>query len=78
MSSRARLYTESDVPLERFKEGWVHYWPEYVQEKRRPPLRPRARAWSRRRRRCWGSSNRPRRTTRCWERPPNKNLSQYP
>lgn len=40
-SSRARLYTESDVPLERFQEGWVHYWPDHAQEKRRPPLRLR-------------------------------------
>lgn len=41
MSSRAHLYSENDVPLERFKEGWVHYWPEHAQEKRQPPLRLR-------------------------------------
>ena len=41
MSSRVHLYTESNVPLERFREGWVHYWPEHAQEKRRPPLRLR-------------------------------------
>jgi hypothetical protein len=41
MSSRANLYSEDDVPLERFKEGWVHYWPEHAQEKRQPPLRLR-------------------------------------
>ena len=41
MSSRAHLYTEEDVPLKRFKEGWVHYWPERAQEKGQPPLRLR-------------------------------------
>ena len=38
-SSRAHLDTDRDVPLARFREGWVHYWPEHVQEQRRPPLR---------------------------------------
>jgi len=41
MSSRAHLYSESNVPLERFREGWIHYWPEYAQDQRRPPLRLR-------------------------------------
>jgi Transposase DDE domain len=41
MSSRACLYSDSQVPLQRFREGWVHYWPEHVQEKGRPPLRLR-------------------------------------
>jgi hypothetical protein len=41
MSSRAHLYSESNVPLTRFREGWVHYWPDHAQEKRRPPLRLR-------------------------------------
>jgi hypothetical protein len=41
MSSRVHLYTESNVPLERFREGWVHYWPTHVQDKRLPPLRLR-------------------------------------
>ncbi len=41
MSSRAHLYTESNVPLKRFREGWVHYWPQHAQEKRQPPLRLR-------------------------------------
>lgn len=41
MSSRACLYSDSNVPLQRFREGWVHYWPEHVQEKHRPPLRLR-------------------------------------
>ena len=41
MSSRVHLYTESNVPLERFREGWVHYWPTNVQDRRLPPLRLR-------------------------------------
>jgi DDE family transposase len=41
MSSRAYLYSESNVPLKRFREGWVHYWPEYIQKKGGPPLRLR-------------------------------------
>jgi Transposase DDE domain len=41
MSSRAHLYTETDVPLERFREGWVHYWPGRVQEQGQRPLRLR-------------------------------------
>jgi hypothetical protein len=41
MSSRGYLYSESNVPLERFREGWVHYWPKEIQERRQPPLRLR-------------------------------------
>jgi hypothetical protein len=41
MSSRAFLYSENGVALKRFKEGWVYYWPEHAQEKKRPPLRLR-------------------------------------
>lgn len=41
LSSRAYLYSESNVPLERYKEGWVHYWPGHAQDKRQPPLRLR-------------------------------------
>jgi hypothetical protein len=41
MSSRANLYTETCTPLERFREGWVYYWPQYAQEQRRPPIRVR-------------------------------------
>lgn len=41
MSSRATLYSESNIPLERFREGWIHYWPKEVQEKKGPPLRLR-------------------------------------
>jgi hypothetical protein len=41
MSSRAYLYTQSDVPLERFQQGWVYYWPGEAQKKRQPPVRAR-------------------------------------
>jgi Transposase DDE domain len=41
MSSRAYLYTEAHLPLKRFREGWVYYWPGYAQKERRPPLRAR-------------------------------------
>jgi hypothetical protein len=41
MSSRVELYSESNVPLNRFREGWVHYWPKYAQDEGRPPLRLR-------------------------------------
>jgi len=41
MSSRATLYSESNVPLDRFREGWIHYWPKEVQEKNGLPLRLR-------------------------------------
>jgi len=41
MSSRAYLYSDSQVPLKRFREGWVHYWPQHVQERGQPPLRLR-------------------------------------
>jgi hypothetical protein len=41
MSSRAYLYTEARVRLERFREGWVYYWPGHAQKQRRPPIRAR-------------------------------------
>jgi hypothetical protein len=41
LSSRVHLYSETHVPLERFRQGWVHYWPTDAQAKRRPPLRLR-------------------------------------
>jgi Transposase DDE domain len=41
MSSRAYLYTQAKAPLERFREGWVYYWPAYAQRRRRPPIRAR-------------------------------------
>jgi Transposase DDE domain len=41
MSSRAYLYTERDLPLERFRDGAVYYWPDWAQKKQLPPLRAR-------------------------------------
>jgi hypothetical protein len=41
LSSRAYLYTEKEVPLERFREGLVYYWPEHMRDKGLPPLKLR-------------------------------------
>jgi hypothetical protein len=46
MSSRAYLYTEDRVPLPRFREGLVYYWPQHQRAHDRrthdhPPLRLR-------------------------------------
>jgi hypothetical protein len=41
VSSKAQLYTDHHVPLARFREGLVWYWPEKMQERNRPPLRLR-------------------------------------
>jgi hypothetical protein len=41
MSSRACLYVDAEVPLERFREGLVYYWPLHVRERGQPPLRLR-------------------------------------
>jgi hypothetical protein len=41
MSSRAYLYSERHVRLERFREGWVYYWPGYAQKQGLPPIRAR-------------------------------------
>jgi hypothetical protein len=41
LSSKAQLYTETERPLERFREGQVWYWPKKVQNQQRPPLRLR-------------------------------------
>jgi hypothetical protein len=41
MSSRAYLLTEQNVPLVRFQEGWVWYWPGYAQRKGQLPIRAR-------------------------------------
>jgi hypothetical protein len=41
MSARAYLLTEKQKPLERFKEGWVYYWPEDAQKAGETPLRLR-------------------------------------
>lgn len=38
MSSRACLYTHKQVPLARFREGQVYYWPQHVREQGQPPL----------------------------------------
>jgi hypothetical protein len=41
MSSRAYLLSEKNMPLPRFKEGWVYYWPQEAQQKGQPPIRAR-------------------------------------
>jgi hypothetical protein len=41
LSSRSRLYTDRRVPLSRFREGLVWYWPEAAQGQGRPALRLR-------------------------------------
>jgi hypothetical protein len=38
LSSRAYLYSNSGVPLQRFREGIVHYWPGWAQKQGLPPL----------------------------------------
>lgn len=41
MSSNATFYTESEEPLEQFREGIVYYWPKKQQKEGKPPLRGR-------------------------------------
>jgi hypothetical protein len=41
LSSRSRLYTDHQVPLERFRQTLVYYWPEQAQNQAQPPLRLR-------------------------------------
>jgi len=41
MSSMATFYTESQEPLERFKEGIAYYWPNSFRDQGEPPLRGR-------------------------------------
>jgi hypothetical protein len=41
MSSSATFYTESNEPLEEFREGIVYYWPKKQQQEGKPPLRGR-------------------------------------
>jgi hypothetical protein len=41
LSSRAYLYSETTVPLKRFREGIVYYWPGWAQKKGLAPLRLR-------------------------------------
>jgi hypothetical protein len=38
LSSRAYLYTTTQVPLTAWSEGLVYYWPTAVQDQGRPPL----------------------------------------
>jgi hypothetical protein len=38
VSSKTWLYTETDQPLEEFREGLVYYWPLERQRRREPPL----------------------------------------
>ncbi|MCI0353623.1 MAG: IS4 family transposase [Acidobacteria bacterium] len=41
MSSQVRLYVDADVPLERYRDGLVWYWPQQAQRKAHKPLRLR-------------------------------------
>jgi hypothetical protein len=41
MSSRACLYTLEEVPLDRFREGLVYYWPQHLRDKGKPPIKAR-------------------------------------
>ena len=38
LSSRSRLYTTDHVPLERFRQTLVYYWPDKAQSQEKPPL----------------------------------------
>jgi hypothetical protein len=41
LSSRAYLYTETQLPLQRYREGIVYYWPEKVRQRGLPPIKAR-------------------------------------
>ena len=41
MSSNATFYTETDEPLEEFREGIVYYWPKTQENEGKPPIRGR-------------------------------------
>ena len=41
LSSRAYLYTDTQTPLQRFREGIVYYWPEKFRQCGLPPLKVR-------------------------------------
>jgi hypothetical protein len=41
LSSNAHLYTERKLPLERFRQGLVYYWPSKFQRQGQPPLQLR-------------------------------------
>ncbi len=41
MSSHATFYSETDEPLDEFREGIVYYWPKRQERDRNPPIRGR-------------------------------------
>jgi hypothetical protein len=41
MSSNATFYSESNEPLDEFREGLVYYWPKRQERDRKPPIRGR-------------------------------------
>lgn len=41
MSSNATFYTDQNVPLDKFREGIVYYWPSRQRERGEPPIRGR-------------------------------------
>jgi len=41
MSSNATFYTETNEPLDEFREGIVYYWPKTQQAEGKPPIRGR-------------------------------------
>ncbi len=41
MSSQATFYVENEEPPERFQEGIAYYWPQFVRNDGKPPLRGR-------------------------------------
>jgi|HubBroStandDraft_1064217.scaffolds.fasta_scaffold146116_1 hypothetical protein len=41
LSSRAYLYTESQTPLQHYRQGIVYYWPEKVRKRGLPPIKAR-------------------------------------
>src|ERR1019366_1255765 len=41
LSSRSRLYTADHVPLDRFRQTLVYFWPEKAQSQEQPPLQLR-------------------------------------
>jgi hypothetical protein len=38
LSSRIHLYTTARLPLQRFREGRVYYWPKHLRDRGAPPL----------------------------------------
>lgn len=41
MSSNATFYSDTNEPLDQFREGIVYYWPKTQQKEEKPPLRGR-------------------------------------